>query len=162
MLSLWRLCVALAFGLALVSEHTYAIREMSDSCHAHSKEKVPKYRIAQQHRNEGRKSVVLNVSVAPSDVSQMKLISLACKLAMTYASEKALVIWILDDYRAARRFNPQGEGNDAATTYAFRGSYSFNRENNDNSLIWLPDPNDHSSRIEVKLGALPAQREQVN
>jgi hypothetical protein len=99
--------------------------------------------------------LVLNVSVAPPDVAEDKLLSLACKLGKDYASQQVLVVWILDNYAAAKRFNPQGEGNDTATSLAFRGSYYFSREKNDQSLGWLPDPHEHSSKIEIKLGPPP-------
>jgi hypothetical protein len=65
------------------------------------------------------------------------------------------VIWIFDNSRAAKRYNPQGEGNDTPTALAMRGSYSFSREENDQALTWWPNPQDRCRYAKVTLGAPP-------
>jgi hypothetical protein len=146
----------LMVGLTSVFGWADAPQVVSDSCDAHLTEAPPKFRVGRHHYNEDRQSMVLNVSIAHKEVTQAKLLSLSCNLGRHYSSLKALVVWILDDYRAAKRFSRQGEGNDAATVLAFRGSYYFSRETNEQSLGWFPDPQDHTHKIEIKLGLPPS------
>jgi hypothetical protein len=142
----------IAFGLATAYLCAGQSPPRSDSCDRALKKTSPKFRIARRSQNAARHALVLWVSVAPHDVAEDKLLSLGCKLGSDYANEQVLVVWIFDTDAAAKRFNPQGEGNDAATSLALRGSYYFSRENKDQSLGWFPDPRDHSRHIEIKLG----------
>jgi hypothetical protein len=125
------------------------------SCDDYSKQKVPKFRIARRFRNDVMHSVTLFISVAPRDISQDTLLTLGCSLGKTYSRNQTLFIWILDDFGAAKRFNPQGEGNDSATNLAFRASYSFSRERNEQSLSWLPNRGSYGGAVEISLGSPP-------
>jgi len=126
------------------------------SCNNYLREKAPKFRLARLNQNENMQSATLFISVSPIDITQDKLLILSCSLGRTYAKKQILVVWILDDYKAAKRYNPQGEGNDFATITALRASYGFSREENDQSLTWWPDRRNHyGSTVEVKLGPPP-------
>lgn len=128
---------------------------IADSCDAHLDDKVPQFRVASKFTNNRAQAVVIRVSIASVDVTQDKLIGLVCKLARDHVNERLLGVWILDDYRAAKRYNPQGEGNDEATDRSMRASYTFARSDNSQSLTWWPDPRYRSKAITVKLGAPP-------
>lgn len=99
------------------------------------------------------------VSVDPKKVSRNNLLALSCKLGADHANEEKFFVFILDTHRAARRFNPQGEGNDRKTNLAYRGSYGFWRDNANagQSLGWKPDRFDPDRWIEIDLGAPPPQ-----
>lgn len=127
----------------------------SESCSAYSGAKPPKFRLARQVRNEKMRSLVLYISVDPRDITQDKLVNLGCSLGRTYANNQVLIVWILDNYKAAKRFNVQGEGNDSATRLACRASYSFDREENDQSLTWSSDRGNYATTVNVKLGPPP-------
>lgn len=127
----------------------------SNSCDSYLRETPPKFRIAQQDRNESRRAVILQISLAPRDITQDKLLTLNCSLGRTYAKNQALVVWMFDDYRAAKRYNPQGEGNDNKTALAFRAIYGFIREDNDQSLTWWPIRGNDESTVKIKLGSPP-------
>ena len=140
----------LAVGVRMSAPQASVI---SDSCDAHSNSRIPRFRIARNFENATARGRIIKLSIAPEEVTQDKLISLVCKLGRDYANEQVLVIWILNNSRAAQRFNPQGEGNDTPADLAMRASYSFSREENDQALTWWPDPRERSRYVKVKLGA---------
>jgi len=127
----------------------------SDSCDSYSRQTPPKFRIARHDQNESLQIVSLFISVAPRDIAQDKLLSLGCSLGRTYAHNQALVVLIFDNYRAARRYNPQGEGNDEKMELAYRASYGFDRDDKRQSLDWRPVRDNHESRVEINLGSPP-------
>jgi hypothetical protein len=133
----------------------HAVDFRSDSCDSYSKEKPPKFRLARQHRNESRQALILHISVAPRDVTQDRLLTLGCSLGRNYANNQALVVLIFDNHRAARRYNPQGEGNDEKMELAYRASYGFDRDDKRQSLDWRPTRDNHESNVEIKLGPPP-------
>jgi hypothetical protein len=127
----------------------------SNSCDSYLRETPPKFRIAQQDRNESRRAVILQISLAPRDITQDKLLTLSCSLGRTYAKNQTLNVLILDSYRAAKRFNFQGEGNDNKTALSFRAIYGFSREDDDQSLTWWPIRGNDESTVKIKLGSPP-------
>jgi hypothetical protein len=133
----------------------HATDAKSGSCAAYSTEKPPQFRVAKKNRNDGWQSVELFISVAPRDDTQDRLLTLGCHIGEIYAKAQILTVWILNDYRAAKHFNPQGEGNDRVTNSAFSGSYYFNRNTNDQSLTWLSEPGSHASTVKIELGPPP-------
>jgi hypothetical protein len=154
MSTLGRIVMALLVAPIVLSGTLHASDE-SSPCDRYSREKLPKFHLARQIRNESLHSIVLFISVATRDITQDRLLTLSCSLGKTYAKNETLVVWILDDRKAAKRYNPQGEGNDSATSLAYRASYSFSREKNDQSFGWLPDRGNYSSAVEIKLGPPP-------
>ena len=133
------------------------VLRVSDSCAVHLNSRIPRFRIARNFENAAARGRVIKLSIAPKDVTQDQLISLVCKLARDYANEQVLVVWILDNHQAARRYNPQGEGNDTPTDLAMRASYSFSREGNDQDLTWWPEPQDRSRYVKLALGEPPTR-----
>jgi hypothetical protein len=113
----------------------HAAASESAPCDGYLREKAPKFRLVRQIQNESMRFEVLFISVAPGDITQGKLLTLSCSLARTYAMKQTLVVWMLDNYGAAKRFNPQGEGNNSAIVSALRASYSFSRERNDQYVV---------------------------
>lgn len=128
---------------------------VSDSCDAYSGISVPKYRIAQTFVNRDAKFTSLTVSIAPTDTNREKVVALACKLGRDYSREQVLVVWILDNHRAAKQFRFAGQYSSEATRAALRASYSFDREKNSQELTWMPDRDKSFSTIKIKLGAPP-------
>jgi hypothetical protein len=155
MSKLGRMMAFLLVGLITLPACLHATEPGSTSCDTYLREKSPKFRVARKIQSEDKQSVTIFVSVDPTDISRDKLLTVVCGLGRTYARSQTLVVWVLDDYRAATRFNPQGEGNDSATTIAFRASYYFSREKNEQSFGWLPDVHNHSNKVEVDLGPPP-------
>lgn len=97
----------------------------------------------------------MNISIASTDATLEKSIVLGCSLGRANAPEHMLVVWILDDYQAAKRFRSDGEGVSEATKRSLRASYSFDRDSNMQELTWTPDPQNPLSSIKVTLGAPP-------
>jgi len=149
----WFAAALLAIGCAQSSVAQGSM--MSDSCDAHLSDKIPKFRIARDFENAAARGRVIRLSIALKDVTQDELVSLVCKIGRDYANEQVLVIWGLDNHHAAKRFNPQGKGNDMPTDLAMRASYSFSREENDQTLTWWPGPQDRSRFVKIALGAPP-------
>jgi hypothetical protein len=129
----------------------------TERCEVYAKQTVPKFHLAKKYRTHPKPGLVLFVSIAPSDVHQEKLLALVCKLGRDHAVEEALWVFVLDSYRAAKRFNPQGEGNDRQTALSYRAGYWFWRETGKDahSLDWWPDPYDRSRSIHIDLGNPP-------
>ena len=155
--ALWVAFAAIAFVLAVPSGGAAQKVEEKDYCERYLKHEVPRFRVARKHRTEIKPGLVLFVSIAPSDVERDKLVALACKLGRDYANEEALYVWILDSYKAARRYSPQGEGNDRTTNLSFRASYGFFCDSGkcEHSLDWWPDPLDRSRWVHIDLGEPP-------
>jgi hypothetical protein len=133
-----------------------------DSCERFRSQPIPKFRIVTK-RNLGLKpGVEVFVSVSPSDRNREKLIVISCQLGRNYATEESLVAWILDSTRAAKRYNPQREGNDRATDASVVGVYSFIRgvANGNQLLDWRPDPNKQDKRLHIDLGPPPDKSSQ--
>jgi len=150
-----RIVTVLLFAPIALPVYLHAAASQSSSCDGHLREESPKFRLARQIRNESMQSVILFVSITPRDITQDKLLTLSCSLGKTYARNQSFVLWLFDSYKAAKRFNPQGEGNDSATELAFRSFYSFSREENEQSFSWLPDPGNYASTVKIKLGPPP-------
>jgi hypothetical protein len=125
------------------------------SCAVHSTEKPPQFRVAKKNQNDRWQSVELFISVDPRDDTQDRLLTLGCHLGEIHAKAQILIVWILNDYSAAKHFNPQGEGNDSATSAAFSGSYYFDRNKNTQTLTWLSEPGNHASTVKIDLGPPP-------
>lgn len=130
-------------------------------CSAYVGRKIPTFRVAKKSRTDKGRALVLSISLAPSDVDREKLIALACKLGRDHAAEEGLFVWILDSYRAAKRYSPQGEGNDRQTELAYRGSCGFTRDPQagyGQTLAWWPDPYDRNRFVHIDLGPPPLRR----
>lgn len=123
------------------------------SCDNYLREKAPKFHLARQ--NQDNEFAILYISVASREITEEKLLTLSCSLGKTYARKQILVVWIFDNLRAAKHYNPQGEGNDAAMISALRASYGFGRKENDHSLTWWPDRRNRDKTVDVKLAPLP-------
>jgi hypothetical protein len=128
-----------------------------ESCERYASFKVPKFKVIRKSRPYSLPGLQLFVSILPSDVERDKLIALSCHLGKEYAREKMLSVWILDSEKAAKHFNPQGEGNDRATNSARRVLYGFDHQDGagSQSLQWTPDPNNRARMIVVDLGIAP-------
>ena len=132
----------------------------SDTCETYLKQKPPKYRLARQFHTQTNYGSALHifVSIDQKDVTRDKLLALSCKLGIDHANEENFFVFILDTHRAAKRFNPQGEGNDRQTNLADRAFYAFSRERGDaygQSLTWKPDRYDPDRWVNIELGRPP-------
>lgn len=160
------LSICFLCGSSLVASQRAANRgkdKESDTCEAYLKREAPKYRIARQfHTHTNYESALfVFVSVNRSDVTRDKLLALSCKLGLDRANERDFFVYILDTPRAAKRFNPQGEGNDRQTNLADRGFYAFVRDSGNaygQSLTWKPDRDDPDRWINIELGPPPGAR----
>jgi hypothetical protein len=138
------------------SETLPQVQNEKEACEQGSS-KVPKFRVVRKRRPFSKPGLELFVRISPSEVDRDKLIALSCHLGREYAREEMLNVWILDSERAAKRYNPQGEGNDEATASSFRAFYGFHHESasGSQSLEWKPDPNNRNRLIHIDLGAAP-------
>ncbi len=128
-----------------------------ESCERYLSHKIPKFKIVRKSRPYSKPGLELFVSILPSEVERDNLIALSCHLGKEYARENVLSVWILDSERAAKHFNPQGEGNDKATASSRRALYGFDHENGagSQSIQWTPDPNKRARMILIDLGVAP-------
>jgi hypothetical protein len=131
--------------------------EVKDSCERFRSQPVPKFRIARKNKLGLKPGLVLYVSISPSDRDRDKLIAVSSQLGRKYATEESLFVWILDSNRAAKRYNPQGEGNDRATNSAYVGLYAFVRDDGagNQSLDWRSDPSNRGRLAHIDLGLPP-------
>ena len=97
----------------------------------------------------------MNVGISPRDATLEKVAALACLLGKQNAPERVLVVWIFDDFRAAKRFRPQGEGVSESTKHALRASYNFDRDKESQELTWTPDPKNPVNSTKLNLGVPP-------
>lgn len=142
-------------ALFLAPRCSAQVRNESDDCRKYLDREAPKFRIARKYKTGiTQPGLALYVSVASTEVTQEKLLSLACKLDRDYANRKSLFIWILDNYQSAKHFSPQGEGNDRATNLSFRASYGYFCEGDKckRSFDWWPDPVNRRRIVHVDLG----------
>jgi hypothetical protein len=128
-----------------------------ESCESYLSHEIPRFKLIRKSRPYSKPGLQLFVSISPSNVDRDKLIAMSCRLGKQYAHEHALSVWILDSDRAAKRYNPQGEGNDRVTASSFRALYGFDRENGtgSQSLEWRPDPDNKARLIHIDLGKAP-------
>lgn len=157
------LLTSFLLGSSLIAAKRPANQERdkeSDSCEAYLKSKAPKHRIARQihtHTNHAS-ALTMHVSIDQKDVTRDKLIALSCQLGVDHASEEHFFLFILDTFRAAKRFNPLGAGTSGQTNLSYRGLYGFSREPGSaygQSLAWKPDRNDPNHWVEINLGPPP-------
>jgi hypothetical protein len=99
--------------------------------------------------------MVMNISISPRDATLDKVAALACLLGKHNAKERVLVVWIFDDFRAAKRFRPDGEGVSENTKHALRASYNLDRDKELQELTWTPDPKNPVNSMKVDLGIPP-------
>lgn len=127
-----------------------------DSCDSYLKLRKPQFRIVRKQRTTLKPGLELFVSVPPRDADRSGLLAVVCYLGQEFATETALFVWILDNQKAAGRYNPQGEGNDRETASAFRGLYGFNRDDGGSqSFEWKPDPDKPQLLVHIDLGPPP-------
>src|SRR5579862_9101400 len=84
----------------------------SEDCGRYLSKPVPKFNVAKRYRSPIDGSLVLFGSVSPAQSDREDLVALACNLGRVHSAENQLFVWILNDFQAAKRFNPSGEGND--------------------------------------------------
>lgn len=129
-----------------------------ETCQSYLNVRMPNYKIARLIRGDTGPVLDVYVAMKPRDIIREKLLVIGCKLGMKYAKEQTLFVYVFDDPRAAKRFNPQGEGNDRATNLSYRAVYSFSREPGygyGQSLAWKPDRNDPDHWVNIDLGGPP-------
>jgi hypothetical protein len=131
--------------------------EANDSCERLQSQPVPKFRFARKNKLGLKPGLVLYVSISLSDRYRDKLIAVSCQLGRKYATEESLFVWILDSNRAAKRYNPQGEGNDRETNSVYVGLYAFVREDGagNQALDWRSDPSNRDRLDHIDLGPPP-------
>lgn len=122
-----------------------------DTCDSFLKQEVPAFRIAKRYRTDLKLGIVLQISVAPSDIERDKLLALACKLGRKYGDKKSVYVWVCDSFQAAKRYNPQSEGNDSETMHSCRARYGLIVGTREESLDWRPDRNNPGRWIHIDL-----------
>lgn len=128
-----------------------------DDCRAQH-EGVPKYHVVRHYTTDLKRGLALFMDIATADVTREKLVALVCRVGTDHSQEQSLFVYIFDSKRAAKRFNPQGEGNDRQSNLEYRGLYWFSREPGKaygQSLDWRPDRDDINSWVHIDLGPPP-------
>lgn len=151
-------CLALMLFLTFSTPSGAQITSEMDTCEKYPPEIAPKFRIVRETRKMTESSLVLFVSVARGGATRNHLVALSCQLGRKYSSEENLFVWILNSERAAKKFNPQGEGNDRQTNVAYLGLYGFSRETKHaygQSLDWRPDSLHPDRLVHIGLGPPP-------
>ena len=134
---------------------SHATEAESASCESYITKTPPKFRVADHIRNESKHSTILFVSVSPHERTLDKLLTLGCSLGRAYAHDQIFTVFIFDDFRTAKRYNPQGEGNDSKMARSFLASYGFSREDDYQTFTWFREPGNNSSVVEIDLGSPP-------
>jgi hypothetical protein len=151
--------LAAASPVALAASRSQLMSE-SAQCKDYLSWKIPRFRVARKDISEDGSAVVLYISIAPSYIDREDLITLGCALGRQYADRDSLRVHIMDSYRAAKRFNPQGEGNDRQTNLSNRASYGFGRDTHGGTsgqyLDWRPSA-DEPGWNHIDLGPSPVR-----
>jgi hypothetical protein len=132
------------------------VREEKDVCLKYQKRQVPRYRVARESRTNTTQT--LFISIAPAQTDRDSLVALSCQLGRDHIAQDALFVWILDNYRAAKRYNPQGEGNDRSTASSFVGLYGLSRQlgrTYGQTLEWRPNRAERGRLVHIDLGPPP-------
>ena len=128
--------------------------QSKDSCEAHAQDKLPKFRIAQRHDLKDGFEIV--ISMSPEDVSQEHLVAVGCKLGRQFRTQPFLMVWFLDNQEIAKVWQFQTDGSSRERNLALRGSYTFDRTDNRQSLTWFNRrPSDIFHKIKIDLGPAP-------
>ena len=153
------LCWLFVMAAALLPLTTVAESPVSDSCDAHRNDGVPPFHV--RYRREwtynGVRAMTMNLSLKPAGITQNGLIATACKLARDHADKDVLVLWVLDNDSAARRFRLTGQGI-SGSGFVVRASYSYDRRDNSQGLTWTPNVHNPATSIKVALGNPPPER----
>jgi hypothetical protein len=132
-----------------------------DTCEHYLQAKAPKFTIVRKQRTNLKEGALfLYISIAPPDATRDNMLAVACSIGKNHADEKALFVYIFDNLHAAKRYNPQGEGNDKATISSYLGMYGFSREDaNSFQGLDLPDPGNSRRLTHIDLGPPPIRQD---
>jgi hypothetical protein len=128
-----------------------------DDCSKYQSRHIPKFKVVRKIRT-GPSSLELFVSISPTQTDRNDLTILSCQLGRLYAKEGTLSAWILDSKNAAKRYNPQGEGNDRLAESAVVGLYGFSKEPGKSygqAFEWRQERSNRNSLVHIDLGAPP-------
>lgn len=118
---------------------------------------MPKFKIEREERGDRGPLLVLFISVSHSDINRNAIVALSCHLSRSYSSEQSVIAWIFDSKKAAKTYNPQGEGNSKDMLNSFIGDYGFSKNppHPYHSLAWYEVPGDPQSVQHIDLGPPP-------
>jgi hypothetical protein len=147
---------AVSFALARPS-FGQTISPEIDDCSKYQSRRIPKFKVVRKVRT-GPNSLALFISISPAQTDRDDLITPSCHLGRLYAEAGTLSAWILDSKNAAKRYNPQGEGNDRSTESAVIGLYGFSKEPGKSygqAFEWRQERSNRNSLVHIDLGAPP-------
>jgi len=127
-----------------------------DSCRAHVRESVPKYKIARTLTVKESNLIYLFLAVPSDSISRESLISLGCKLGEKYQNWDMLSAKIFTTRHAAENFHlPSGEGNALADIQALKADYICIRKGSaaGQELLYNDDPNSPYMTVQIDLGS---------
>jgi hypothetical protein len=132
-----------------------------DTCQQYLQAKAPKFTIVRKQRTNLKEGALfLYVSIARPDAIRDNMLAVACAIGKNHADEKALFVYIFDNSHAAKRYNPQGEGNDKAAISSYLGMYGFSREDaNSFQGLDLPGPGNPRRLTHIDLGPPPIRQD---
>ncbi len=142
-------CLSLA-GVPATAQDTFSM-----PCKGESRSAAPGFRVAHRYSNPAAHSMMMNIGISPRDASLDKVAALACLLGERNAQERVLVVWIFDDFGAAKRFRPSGEGVSEGTRHALRAAYNLDRDKESQDLTWTPDPKNPLNSRKIDLSFPP-------
>lgn len=141
------------------NQRTYAkppqFHQESDSCGRYKAQPIIRYHIARKVRIKESRLVYLFISIDPEDVDRSKLLTLGCALGRKFSREWALAVYIFDNNKFAKSFNPQGEGNSDAAYRSNCGLYRFIREGQVTGQEMLLRSNPKSSDLDIRIDLGP-------
>jgi hypothetical protein len=100
---------------------------LSEDCSNFAGKPVPKFRIEKTMRGDREPALIVYISISKKDIEREQIVTLACALGRAHSTEQTFVAWIFDDARAAKSYNPQGEGNSKETVRSLVASYGFSK-----------------------------------
>lgn len=133
------------------------IRQESDTCNRYATQSVIPYRIARKVKIKGNELLLLDVSIDPRDIDRSKLLALACALGKRFPREAALAVYIFDNNRFAKSFDPQDDENSGGAYRSICGLYRFVRTGQvtGQEMFLRSDPKSLYLDTRIDLGAPP-------
>jgi hypothetical protein len=154
---------SLFYFLCLCPNSRLHAASLSEDCASFAGKPVPKFSIEKTMRGDRGPALIVYINISKKDIEREKIVTLACALGQEHSTEQAFVAWIFDNAKAAKSYNPQGEGNSKETVRSLVASYGFSKDTGQHfhSLRLYITNGDDRSVTEIELREMPGASEKV-
>lgn len=145
---IWHLCLV-CLSLPIRLENTFAQKPVK--CRVvRSSARAPKYRIGWiDYGVKEPKILFLSVSINPRHFSASDMTAFARQIKQEFCQESRLTVYILDDYKAARRFAPTLEIEWFDKNW--RGMYVLDRYSETEEILFSTAPDKPKDEVKINL-----------